>query len=479
MAVMTGPTLSPADLAENVDETWDGALDVLIDYITIPAKSPAFDADWERNGHLGAAVRLIHGWCVENAPADADVVVHELPGRTPVITIDVPAHGTVATDETVLLYGHLDKQPEMEGWRDGLGPWKPVLEGDRLYGRGGADDGYSAFAIIGALNAVRNAGGSHHRCVGLIEASEESGSVDLPAHLEQLGDFLGRVGLVVCLDSGAADYETLWTTTSLRGGVNLHLRVDVLDHGMHSGLTSGAAPTSMRVLRQLLDRIEDPTTGRILLDSFHADIPAGRIAEARVAADLGVDIRNDIAFAGTTEPTSDDPAELLLKTTWEPTLCYVGADGFPSTADAGMVLRPSTTLALSIRTPPTVDAAKAAEELVHVLTTDPPSNAMVTATVRGAGDGWNAPATADWLSAALYQASLDHFGRPAGAMGIGGGIPFMSMLGERFPDAQFLITGVLGPESNAHGPNEFLHLPTARKVTACVAQILHAHATAR
>ncbi len=450
---------------------------VLIEYIAIPAKSPSFDKNWQANGHLAAAVELIHSWCSQNAPADAEVVVHELPGRTPLITIDIPAYETTTSDETVLLYGHLDKQPEMTGWRDGLGPWTPVLDGDRLYGRGGADDGYSAFAIIAALNALREAGGSHCRCVGLIEASEESGSVDLPAHLEQLDDFLGDVGLVVCLDSGAANYDTLWTTTSLRGGVNVNLRVDVLDQGMHSGLTSGAAPTSMRVLRQLLDRIEDAATGRILLDRFHTEVPPGRIAEANTAAELGVDIRNDIAYAGATEPTSDDPAELLLKTTWEPTLCYVAADGMPSTADAGMVLRPFTTLTLSIRTPPTVDAAYAAEQLIEVLTTNPPSNAPVSVELRGASDGWNAPPTKSWLTNALDHASNAHFGRRSGAMGLGGGIPFMSMLGKRYPNAQFMITGVLGPESNAHGPNEFLHLPTARKVTACVAHVLNAHAT--
>lgn len=474
---MTSHALSADEITAVVDETWDNALPVLTDYIAIPAKSPTFDKAWAANGHIATAVELIRGWCDANAPADADVVVRQLPGRTPVITIDVPAHGTPTADETVLLYGHLDKQPEMTGWRDGLGPWMPVLDGDRLYGRGGADDGYSAFAIIGALNALRAAGGSHCRCVGLIEASEESGSVDLPAHLEQLDAFLGDVSLVVCLDSGAASYDTLWTTTSLRGGVNVSLRVDVLEQGMHSGLTSGAAPTSMRVLRQLLDRIEDPVTGRVLLDRFHTEIPPQRVAEAHVAAELGVDIRNDIAFAGSTAPTSDDPAELLLKTTWEPTLCYVGADGLPATADAGMVLRPFTTLALSIRTPPTVDAALAAEQLVEVLTADPPSNAPVTVEVRGASNGWNAPPTEAWLTDALEVASTTHFGRQPGAIGLGGGIPFMSMLGKRYPNAQFMITGVLGPESNAHGPNEFLHLPTARKVTACVAQVVHAHAT--
>jgi acetylornithine deacetylase/succinyl-diaminopimelate desuccinylase-like protein len=474
--VMTLSQLSVPQVDASVDALWDAALPVLFDYIAIPAKSPAYAPNWAAEGHLADAVELIRSWCVENAPADANVVVHEIQGRTPLITIEVPAFGDPTSQDTVMLYGHLDKQPEMTGWRDGLGPWTPVLEGDRLYGRGGGDDGYSAFAIIGALNALRDAGGSHCRCVGLIEASEESGSVDLPAHLEQLGDFLGDISLVVCLDSCAADYDALWATTSLRGGVGIELRVDVLDRGMHSGLTSGAAPTSMRVLRQLLDRIEDPVTGRILLDGLHAEIPEGRIAEAHAAAATGVDVRNDIAYSGTTEAPHGSAADMLLATTWEPTLCYVGIDGVPSLAEAGNVLRPFTTLGLSFRLPPTVDCGEAAKLLIEVLSADPPSNATVTVTATKGGNGWNAPVTEPWLAEALTAASMSHFGRPAGGMGIGGGIPFMSMLGERYPDAQFLITGVLGPESNAHGPNEFLHLPTARKVTACAAHVIDAHA---
>ncbi len=474
---MTNTDFSSTGLQQLVDNAWEALLPVLMEYIAIPAKSPAFEPDWEAEGHLASAAELIRGWCETNAPADAEVVLHEIPGRTPVITIELPAWGKPASDETVLLYGHLDKQPEMEGWRDGLSPWTPVLEGDRLYGRGGADDGYSAFAIVTAINALRASGGTHCRCVGLIEASEESGSPDLPAYFERLDDFLGDVSLVIGLDSGAADYDALWSTTSLRGGVNAELRVDVLERGMHSGLVSGAVPSSMRILRQLLDRVEDAETGEVLLDRFHCEIPADRVAEAQAAAAAGLDPRNDIAYSGDTRPSSNDAAELLLATTWRPTLSYVGIDGAPKVADAGMVLRPSTTLGLSFRLPPLTDPGPAAEQLVEVLTADPPSHATVTVTIDKASNGWNAPATEPWLKNALESASTAYFGHHCASMGIGGGIPFMWMLGERFPDAQFVITGVLGPESNAHGPNEFLHLPTARRVTASVAHILHDHAT--
>lgn len=470
-------TLDDTRVTDTVDDLWRDIVPVIEDYIRIPAKSPAFDADWATTGHIADAVELIRAWCAEHAPDDATVAVHEQAGLTPVITIDVPAHGEAPTDtnDTVLLYGHLDKQPEMTGWRDGLGPWQPVLEGDRLYGRGGGDDGYAAFAIIAALTALRDAGGSHARCVGLIEASEESGSPDLPAHLHQLQSFLGDVSLVICLDSGAPDYDALWQTTSLRGLLSAELRVDVLDNGLHSGMVSGAVPSSFRVLRQLLDRIEDPATGRVLLDAFHTEVPPDRLAEAQLAAEAGVDLRDEVVFAGTTTATSDDLAQLQLATTWEPTLSYVSAEGLPALSDGGNVLRPYTTLGLSFRLPPTVDPTDAAAQLTEVLEADPPSNAQVTLTIKESAIGWNANPTAPWLGDALEQASVQYFGNRPGSLGLGGTIPFMAMLGEIWPDAQFVITGVLGPESNAHGPNEFLHLPTARKITACVANILDAH----
>lgn len=465
-----------AAVNEVVDRHWSAALPVLEDYIRIPAKSPAFDPDWVASGHLQAAVELVETWCRTHAPDGAEVFVHELEGLTPVVVVDVPASPGVDAADTVLLYGHLDKQPEMTGWRDGLAPWLPVLEGDRLYGRGGADDGYAAFAIMAALDAVVAGGGSHQRCVALIEASEESGSPDLPAHLAALDERLGDVSLVICLDSGAADYDAMWMTTSLRGLIQADLRVDVLDRGMHSGIVGGTAPSSVRILRQLLDRIEDAETGEILLDAFHVEIPPDRRAEAEAAAAAGVDPRDDIAFAGATRSDAADAIEAQLNVNWRPAMASIGIDGVPALADAGNVLRPHTTLGLSFRLPPTCVPEDAVDALRLAVETAPPSDATVTLTVHEHAPGWNAAPTEPWLQEALDNASTTHFGRPTGAWGIGGSIPFMAMLGERYPAAQFVITGVLGPESNAHGPNEFLHIPTARKISACMAHVLDAHA---
>jgi acetylornithine deacetylase/succinyl-diaminopimelate desuccinylase-like protein len=450
---------------------------VLHDFIRIPNVSPAYEPAWAELGHMDEAVELVRAWCASRPIHGMTVEVRALEGRTPVIVVDVPAFGDGDPNDTVLLYGHLDKQPEMTGWRDGLGPWIPVVEGDRLYGRGGADDGYAAFASLTAIEAVQAAGGSHCRCLVLIEASEESGSPDLPAHLEELADRLGSPTLVLCLDSGCLDYERLWVTTSLRGLVQLTLDVEILTEGVHSGEASGVVPSTFRIMRQLLDRIESSATGELLVTELHAQIPADRLAEARqTATELPATIAHHFPFVEGAQPTVDDAAEQLLARTWRPALSIVGVDGMPPAASAGNVLRPHTALKLSLRLPPTCDAHTAFVALRTRLLVDPPYGARVTLSDVAVGDGWNAPPFSPWLWEALEEASTTAFGRPARAFGEGGSIPFMGMLGARFPDAQFVITGALGPGSNAHGPNEYLHLPTAEKVTATLAAMLTAHA---
>ena len=458
-----------------VGQMWDDEIvPELTDYIRIPNKSPAFDPDWAAHGYMDAAVAQLERWArgkIEGLPgATLDVV--RLEGRTPVIFIDIPGEG----DETVLLYGHLDKQPEMTGWAEGMGPWVPVLKDGKLYGRGGADDGYAMYGSLAAILALRDQGIPHARCVVLIEACEESGSHDLPFYIDHLADRLGAPSLVVCLDSGAGNYDQLWLTTSLRGMASGTLRVRVLEEGVHSGDASGVVPSSFRILRSLVSRIEDEKTGAILLDDLHVQIPPERIEQARRAAEaLGDRIYTKFPFAGGTRPMSDDLVDLVLNRTWRPTLSTTGLEGAPALADAGNVLRPETAAKLSLRFPPTLDATEAMQKVKKVLEADPPYDAQVRFEVNDAGDGWNAPTIAPWLTQAVDRASELAFGRAAAMMGEGGSIPFMGMLGQRFPQAQFVITGVLGPNSNAHGPNEFLHIAMGKGVTAAVASILADH----
>jgi acetylornithine deacetylase/succinyl-diaminopimelate desuccinylase-like protein len=403
--------------------------------------------------------------------------IERLPGRTPLILIDVPGQ---ANGDTALLYGHLDKQPEMTGWSEGKGPWVPVLEGDMLYGRGGADDGYAKFSALTALMALKAQSAVHKRAVIVIEASEESGSPDLPFYMEALRDRIGDVSLVVCLDSGCGDYERLWVTTSLRGLVGGALRVDVLEEGVHSGDASGVVPSSFRILRQLLERLEDVGTGEVIVEELRAPIPAERQAQAKVAAAaLGDEVFKKFPFVDGMKPASTDRVELVLNRTWRPALSVTGLAGAPEPGKAGNVLRPFTEAKLSMRLPPTVDATMASKRMKEILEADPPYGARVSFHYEEPGTGWNAPKTAPWLEAALEDASHAAWGKPMVMMGEGGSIPFMGMLGEKFPAAQFVVTGVLGPHSNAHGPNEFLHLPTGKRVTETVARVLAAHAAVR
>ncbi|MGI9614941.1 MAG: M20/M25/M40 family metallo-hydrolase, partial [Acidimicrobiales bacterium] len=444
-------TLANDTAAELIATTWrDELVPRITEYIAIPALSPSFDPDWAASGHIDAAVDLVATWMAERPLDGLTVEVQHLDGRTPVIVGEVPPFGLADRDApTVMLYGHLDKQPEMEGWRPELGPWTPVRDGDRLYGRGGADDGYAAFASLTALEAIQRAGGSHGRCFVLIEASEESGSPDLPAHVEALADRLGTVDLVICLDSGCATYDTVWLTTSLRGLVDGVLTATVLTEGVHSGSASGVVPSTFRVIRQLLDRVEDVTTGEVLVEEANVAIPGHRTAEAEAmaAALAGPSGRHDpgFPFADGAEPVREG-AEALLARTWMPAISYTGIDGIPSTEMAGNVLRPTTAVKLSMRIPPTADPAKVRKAVEALLTANPPYGVTVTFDRSEAAPGWNAPALAPWLHAALDEASQREFGQPMQLMGEGGTIPFMGMLGERFPDAQFVITGVLGPE---------------------------------
>jgi len=457
-----------------IDKLWrESITDELVEYVRIPAKSPHFDPDWKNNGYIDEAVDHIVRWCREQPIDGLQVEVVRLQGRTPLIFMEVPG----SIDDTVLLYGHLDKQPEMTGWSEALGPWKPVISDGKLYGRGGADDGYAAYASLAAIRALQEQGNPHARFVLVIEACEESGSYDLPAYIDHLSDRIGSPSLVVCLDSGAGNYEQLWITTSLRGMAAGTLHVDILTEGVHSGMASGIVPSSFRIARQLLSRLEDESTGRILPDQLQAEIPRQRRDQlAAVAEELGEGVSGSFPWVEGAVPMGESPLDRLLTRNWGAALSVTGQGGLPELGSAGNVLRPGTSLKLSLRLPPTLDGAQATAHLIRLLEIDPPYGANVRFEPEAPATGWNAPEVAPWLDEACQNASKAVFGKPAMYMGEGGTIPFMAMLGDSFPEAQFLITGVLGPRSNAHGPNEFLHLPYAGKLTIVVAGVLADHA---
>lgn len=462
---------NPQKLYEFVCQQWqEEILPSLCDYIKIPNKSPHFDSQWQEHGYMEQAVTHIANWCKAHAPKGMKLEVMRLENRTPLIFMDIPGQ----IDETVLLYGHLDKQPEMSGWYEDLHPWKPVIKNGRLYGRGGADDGYSAYASLTAIRALEEQGLPYPRCVLIIEACEESGSYDLPYYIELLKDKIGKPALVICLDSGAGNYDQLWMTTSLRGNVVGELSVELISEGVHSGYASGIVADGFRLARHLISRIEDEATGEIKLPQLHCTIPEERIQQAaHCAQTLGDEVYTEYPWQEGVKPVVQDRQQLILNRTWRPTLTVTGADGFPPIANAGNVMRPLTAFKLSMRLPPLVNPQEAVKAIQEALTQKPLYDAKVSFRVDDGSKGWNAPRLSDWLAKAADAASETYYGKPAAYMGEGGTIPFMGMLGEKFPNAQFMITGVLGPHSNAHGPNEFLHLDMVKKLTSCVSFVLY------
>ena len=501
--------LNAAQALSQVTAQWDGDIvQQITDYIAIPAKSPTFDSDWAQHGFIDTVMRNAASWVEAQKVDGLTLEIVRLEGRTPVLFFEIPASrgerrdgpprassapsggssghevpgvGATSSTQTVLMYGHLDKQPEFNGWRNDLGPWTPKYENGKLYGRGSADDGYAVYASIAAVQALKAQNVPHPRIVGLIETCEESGSYDLLPYVNALKARLGDVALVVCLDSGAGNYDQLWLTTSLRGNAAGVLKVEVLTEGVHSGDASGLVPSSFRILRQVLDRLEDSKTGRLLPQSFHCEVPADRLLQAQATAKiLGDEIYKRFPWAhydcGGSDtfalPTTTDPVEALLNRTWRPTLSVTGAEGFPSLQDAGNVLRPYTAFKLSLRFPPLIDASVAVQELKALLEDNAPYQAKVTFESKGGATGWNAPSTVPWFENALNDASQSFFGAPCGTIGQGGTIPLMSMLSKGFPKAQMMVCGVLGPKSNAHGPNEFLNVPYAKKLTAAVAHVI-------
>ncbi|QTS83744.1 M20/M25/M40 family metallo-hydrolase [Coxiella endosymbiont of Amblyomma nuttalli] len=460
---------------QDISITWDKSIiPALINYIKIPNKSIFYDLNWKAHGYMDEAMQLIVAWCQKQPIRDLQLEVIQLSERTPLLFIEMPGQ----INETVLLYGHIDKQPEMKGWEKDLGPWKPVLREGKLYGRGAADDGYAVFAALTAIATLQRHQIPHARCIAIIEASEESGSIDLPPYLRYLKNRIGKPNLIICLDSGCGNYEQLWCTTSLRGNINGELKIEVLKNGIHSGLGSGIVPSPFLILRQLLDRIEDNHTGAITVDALKVAISEQNREQSKSIAEwMSQLISLHLPFLPNVKPVASDPLELLLNTFWRPQLSVTGLDGLPPVTNAGNVIIPSLSVVLSLRTPPVLDTEKAAQVLKSILEKEPPFNAKVSFHFESIAAGWIAPRLSTWLSRANAIASQQFFKKPVTYFGEGGTIPFMGMLGHMFPKAQFMITGVLGPLSNAHGPNEFLHIPMGKKITGCVASVVAAHYT--
>ncbi len=460
-------------MLNHIRKNWtESVLPSLCDFIRIPAQSPSFDPDWEARGELDQAIELFSSWLDTLGIDDMSYSVHRIPGRTPVLLVDVP--GTGSGD--VLFYSHLDKQPPVTDlWSEGKHPFDPVFEAPYLYGRGSVDDGYGGYLCALAVQTLRFHGIPHPRCRFLIETCEESGSFDLPPYLDALSEEIGTPDLVVVLDSGAGDYENIWVTESLRGLVAGTLKVEVSSEGVHSGLAGGIIPETFRIARNLISRVEDSSTGEILVPELHVEIDESlRKRAERIVAVLGESVWSEFPMLEGVKPQVTDPVEVVLNGNWRPALAVIGANGFPSTADGGNVLRPFSEFSLSFRIPPGVDSDLALEAIKKVLEANPPHGAKVTFSPFVGADGFRAPPIHPSIDSALNQAAQHLYGENWMPLFEGGTIPFLSMMQNRFPNASFLVTGSMGPDGNAHGPDEKLHVPASENLTLAISLALNA-----
>ena len=454
-------------LKQTIDKIWDTrALPALMDFIRIPCKSTAFDPHWESNGYLNQACTFISAWVKQQLPQASCEIIQE-PGKTPCLWLDVPAYHA-QTDNTVAFYGHLDKQPEASGWSEGLGPWTPVIRDGKLFGRGCSDDGYSVFLMISALVSLREQGLGHPHCVGIFETQEESGSIDLPHYLTALKERFNHPISLFVLDNQCCDYQRLWLNTSLRGVISAVLRVKTLHHNVHSGTYSGILPDAFAIAQHLLSRIHEPLSGRVLLDSFHTQIPENRKKQLLQAAKLleaSTSYYPPLLDGVQTKTTS--VFDSIYNSTWEPALTVTAIDGLANLNQAANVVPKEIALKLSIRIPPNIDLARAIQDLEKTVTQNVPFHASVTLEDIRQGSGWTPPLTAQnqETERLLNTCSQSVFHEDVAFSATGGSISIIPEFEKCLPGTSIMLLGVLGPGSNAHGPDESLNIEYVKKLT--------------
>lgn len=458
-------------LKESIQEFWlKEAQPALMDFIRLPSKSTAFDPQWKENGYLKGACKLAADW-IRKAVPEAKCEILEFNGKTPCLFVEIEGHQD--NDKTIAFYGHLDKQPEATGWRDGLGPWTPVLEGEYLYGRGASDDGYSVYAMITAIKGLQRCKMPYPRIVAIFETQEESGSEDLPDYLLALKERVGSPECFIILDNQCGDYERLWLNTSLRGTITGTLTVKAMDFGIHSGTFSGLTPDPLSIAQALVARIHDPITGRILLESLHTTIPELRIQQLKeVANELGNNIWKSAPLLPGVCPKHANNHENLIHSIWEPTLTIIGIDGIPSIKDAGNVIQGEVALRLSFRTPPNIDMNQAMKDIVRCLTQDIPYGCQTVWNDLECNPGWSAPAQKGKFERLFSEAAFDVFNKKTLANGQGASIGFVPKFEELFPATEIVLIGVLGPHSNAHAPDESLNIRYVQQLIQTISIVL-------
>ena len=466
-------TLDLGSMMERSDEIWEQSiLPSLSDFIEIKALSPLFEPKWAELGELDATIDMFCEWLDDQGIEGMSYETQRIEDLSPVLLVTIDGTGP----GEVIFYSHLDKQPSKpELWSEGLHPLRAVRRDPWLYGRGSVDDGYGGYLCATSVRLLQEQGLPHPKCTMIIETCEESGSFDLPPYLEALTEQLGDPDIVVVMDSGGPDYEHTWMTEALRGLVSGTLSVKVSHEGIHSGNSGGSIPSSFRIQRILLDRVEESTTGKVLVPEMHVDISKEvRDKAAALAEVVGSSIWEQFPTVESLRQASESTEDMIVAMNWEPTLSIIGADGIPPVQVAGNVLRTNTDLKLSFRIPPGVDSESAIDKVKETLESDPPYGAEVTFTPDSCADGFHAPPMEGRVSEAIHDASKELTGLPPLATWTGGTIPFMAMMQGKYPEAMFLCTGSSGPGNNAHGPDEKLHIPSSKRLTVVLSATIAA-----
>ncbi|CAI2368334.1 unnamed protein product [Moneuplotes crassus] len=443
-------------------------LDPISEFIKVPNLTPSFDPEFQTNGLIEQAIDNVKGYAESMDIPGLKFHVHNEEGRAPMALIEIPGNGK----KNIMVYGHLDKQPHMEGWTEGTGPTTPTIIGDKLYGRGSTDDGYVSFATLTAVKNILDQGQEIPRIVLVLEAEEESGSKDLVYLLEKCKDIIKTPDVCLCCDSGALDYKTLWLTSSLRGSMGMNVKVSIAKDAFHSGICGGAMPETFRIANNLLDRLEDPITKR--MEKFEVEIEDRFKEEAKnIVGLVGTDLYKDFKLLEGCRPIHhDNLEEMYLNINWRPALAVCGADGLPTLSKAGNVVRASTSLRLKIRLPPSLDAKEMCDEVVKTLSEDVPFGAKIEFDDVSSGSGWVMKDLKEETSKAIHESSEEFYEKKAGLYGIGGSIPFLKTLEGIYPETEILAMGVGGNDCNIHAPDETLDIPYMKKFIPTLSHIL-------
>lgn len=442
----------------------------LEEFIRIDNLSPEFDPEWETNGKAEKAGMHLLNWAKSQGIKGLKGELIKSPGKTHFLLIEIEPQGI---NKTVLLYGHFDKQPSLGEWEEGLHPNKPVIKNGLLYGRGSSDDGYALFSMIEAVKLIQLQNCKHGHIVIALESGEESGSPDLISYLKTYKERTGNPDLMICLDSGCKDYSCLWLTTSLRGLTKIEVEIECLKEDVHSGEAGGIAPDAFSILRILLNRLEDSKTSKIIVP-LNAEIPKYIMEDAEKLADyLKEKVVTDLVkLADGVVPITDDYKELILNNTWRPTMVVIGIN-HPQVEGSGNILRSKIKACLSFRLPPTFNCKDAEKIITEILTKDPPYNAKINVKVNISVNGWAAKNLNNSLKKSFSKSSNYLFGKDYYSNGEGGTIGFIPELGELYPECEMLVTGVLGPGSNAHSINECLNIDYTNKMTVALAHAIY------